>query len=734
MSQGYARSGLITPGADTYLALASSGDTTPDYLGGKIVAGTNIAVSILSPGGAETVQIAFTGTLDTTSIADNAITNAKLANMATARIKGRTTAGTGDPEDLTGTQTTALLDAVVGDSGSGGTKGLVPAPAAGDGAAGKYLKADGTWDTPGGLADGDKGDITVSGGGATWTIDNGVVTYAKLQNVSATDRLLGRDTAGAGSIEELTVGGGIEFTGTGGIQTSAFTGDVTKSAGGTALSIANNAVTDAALRQSAGTSVLGRSAGTTGNVADITAAADDRVLSRASGVLAFTQVSNAMLANSSVSVVAGSGLATGGSVALGSSVTLDVGQGAGIRVNANDVAIDYTAAASWTGIHQFTSSSGVSLKPYGVSTGNTTSIRFYELAAGGSNFVGFKAADALAGDVVWTLPIADGSAGYVLKTDGSAALGWVANTLTVTAGSGLTGGGSVALGGSTTVSINTAGVTSAMLRDSDALSVIGRSANSTGAPADIAATAATDYVLRESGGTLGFGTVATAGLADGAVTYAKIQNVSATDKVLGRSTAGAGAVEEIACTSSGRAMIAAASAAAQTALLSAVVGDSGAGGTKGLVPAPAAGDGAAARVLCADGTWRGGSGTTTVDFGSFPGGVVASVAVTGQTAITATSRITVTLWVKNSTDHLAEEHALEPLQLSVGNIIAGTGFTIYVTVQQPTEPVVTTPSGQYLAANGTALAFKLATPGWLNDYGGLPARSYGTWNIVWSWI
>jgi hypothetical protein len=54
------------------------------------------------------------------------------------------------------------------------------------------------------LSDGDKGDITVSSTGATWTIDAGVVTYAKIQNVSATDRLLGRSTAGAGVVEEIT--------------------------------------------------------------------------------------------------------------------------------------------------------------------------------------------------------------------------------------------------------------------------------------------------------------------------------------------------------------------------------------------------------------------------------------------------------------------------------------------------------------------------------------------------
>lgn len=80
-----------------------------------------------------------------TAITDDAVTNAKLANVATATIKGRTTSGTGDPEDLTATQATALLNTLVGDAGSGGTNGLAPAPSSGDAAAKKYLKADGTW-------------------------------------------------------------------------------------------------------------------------------------------------------------------------------------------------------------------------------------------------------------------------------------------------------------------------------------------------------------------------------------------------------------------------------------------------------------------------------------------------------------------------------------------------------------------------------------------------------------
>ena len=66
----------------------------------------------------------------------------------------------------------------------------------------------------GGISDGDKGDITVSGSGVTWIIDNDAVTYAKMQNVSAASRLLGRGDSGSGDVQEITVGSGLSMSGT----------------------------------------------------------------------------------------------------------------------------------------------------------------------------------------------------------------------------------------------------------------------------------------------------------------------------------------------------------------------------------------------------------------------------------------------------------------------------------------------------------------------------------------
>lgn len=93
--------------------------------------------------------------------------------------------------------------------------------------------------------DGNYTDITVSGAGGIWLINNGVVTFAKFQNIS-TDRLIGRDTAGSGSPEEIQVSGGLEFTGSSGIQRSALTGEVTATAGSNVTVLDKTAITNKA--------------------------------------------------------------------------------------------------------------------------------------------------------------------------------------------------------------------------------------------------------------------------------------------------------------------------------------------------------------------------------------------------------------------------------------------------------------------------------------------------------
>jgi len=124
----------------------------------NLIEGANITLTVADDAGSEEVDITIAGatggitqlTGDVTAgpgsgsqaatIANDAVTNVKLANVATATFKGRTTAGVGDPEDLTQAQATALLNVF-----TSLLQGLVPASGGGTT---NFLRADGSWTSP----------------------------------------------------------------------------------------------------------------------------------------------------------------------------------------------------------------------------------------------------------------------------------------------------------------------------------------------------------------------------------------------------------------------------------------------------------------------------------------------------------------------------------------------------------------------------------------------------------
>lgn len=220
----YDAKGLVTAGTDA---------TTTD-----IGEGTNLYYTDERAQDAVGAMVADTATIDFTytdatpelkaDIKTDSVGNTLLANMAANTIKGRITASTGDPEDLTAANVRTIINVEDGADQTDATNVA---------AAGAVMESDTSTASMsfvvdeddmvsnsaikvptqqsvkayvdaasgGGVADGDKGDVTVSSSGAVWTIDNDVVTYAKMQNVSATAKVLGRKTAGAGDVEEIDI-------------------------------------------------------------------------------------------------------------------------------------------------------------------------------------------------------------------------------------------------------------------------------------------------------------------------------------------------------------------------------------------------------------------------------------------------------------------------------------------------------------------------------------------------
>lgn len=77
------------------------------------------------------------------------------------------------------------------------------------------------------------------------------------------------------------------------------------------------------------------------------------------------------------------------------------------------------------------------------------------------------------------------------------------------------------------------------------------------------------------------------------------------------------------------------------------------------------------------------AGTATIDFGAVPGTNITSVVVTGQTGIVPGSFAEAWMMADSTADpvfgtgHNAEEHKLAPIKLTCGDLVPGTGFTIW---------------------------------------------------------
>lgn len=183
------------------------------------------------------------GTL-VTAIAADAVTNPKLANVATNTIKGRITASTGDPEDLTAAQATT----VIASSSGGGTV--------------NFLRADGTWAAP------------------PATLANNSVTNAILADMAA-NSFKGNNTGSVADPIDMTVAQAktllaitsSDWTGvTTAAQEPAHTGDVTNTAGSLALTIAASAVTNAKMANMNANTIKANNTGSAAAPSDITPA------------------------------------------------------------------------------------------------------------------------------------------------------------------------------------------------------------------------------------------------------------------------------------------------------------------------------------------------------------------------------------------------------------------------------------------------------------------------------
>jgi hypothetical protein len=370
----------------------------------------------------------------------------------------------------------------------------------------------------------------------TAEINTNAVIFPLLQQIG-TDLLLGRDAAGTGNVETLTVSGGVEFTGSGGIRRSALTGDVTASAGNSSLTIAANAVTNTKLRDSSALSVIGRADNSVGDPTDLVAGTDGHVLRRSGTTLGFGTLVSGSISN----------FAEGSQDAVGS-ILVDTST---IDFTYDDVTPQITADVKADSITNalLRDSSGFSVIGRGITgTGDPTDLlagadQVLRRSGSGNLEFGTLVTNHLGDNQVTLAKVQTVASGSLL---GRAAVG-TGNVEALLVGGGLelvsgVGPGEIrrseltgdvtASAGDDFLTISDNAVTNTKLRDSAPFSVIGRSGSGTGDPSDIVAGATS--VLRRGSGNLEFGTLVTGHYGANSVTDTVLRD-SAALSVIGRS-------------------------------------------------------------------------------------------------------------------------------------------------------------------------------------------------------
>ena len=286
-------------GTDT-ITIAADGKLTPeevqDIVGAMFSSNTETNITATYQDSDGTIDLVSAAALTVQEEGSNLTTAAHTLNFTGATITATESSGT-VTVDVTGsgssgnTNLSYTASTRVLASSTGNDTTLPEVAAAGN--SGLMTGSDKTkLDGLIGLTNGDKGDISVSNSGATWTIDNDAVTYAKMQDVSATNRLLGRDSSGSGVIEEISPANVLTMLG---VSSGAnnythpnHSGDVTSTGDG-ATSIANSAVTYAKIQNVSATDrILGRDSSGAGVIEEITPASLRTMLNVSSGANNYT--------------------------------------------------------------------------------------------------------------------------------------------------------------------------------------------------------------------------------------------------------------------------------------------------------------------------------------------------------------------------------------------------------------------------------------------------------------